>query len=245
MKIYPAIDLRNGRCVRLLEGDFDQETRYQADPVSLVKSYEQAGAPMIHVVDLDGAREGHFTNLGVIEAMASAVSAPIQCGGGIRNETDLKQLFSAGVSRAVIGSLAVNEPALIKQWLVRFGAERLTLALDCRWSGSEFLLATAGWTATHDLSLEQCLESYAGSGLQHVLCTDIGRDGTLQGPNIDLYRRIAAAFPDFSIQASGGVSDLQNLRELASTGVDGVVVGKALLDGRFSYGEALACLHAA
>ena len=245
MKIYPAIDLIQGRCVRLVEGDFERETRYQTDPVTLAKDYEQAGAPMIHVVDLDRAKEGVLTNLPVIESMARAVPVPLQCGGGIRNEADLQTLFSAGVGRAVIGSLAVTQPTLTREWLTRFGPERLTLALDCRWSGQDFLLATAAWTAIHDLTLEQCLDRYAGSELRHVLCTDIGRDGTLQGPNIDLYRHTAGRFANFSFQASGGVSELQNLRELAATRVDAVVVGKALLDGRFSLQEGLSCLRAA
>ena len=245
MKIYPAIDLRNGRCVRLVEGDYDRETRYLDDPITVAKAYEQAGAEMIHVVDLDGARGGAFTNLPLIESLCSAVAIPLQCGGGVRSEVDLESLFSAGVGRVIVGSLAVRQPALVTDWLNRFGSDRLTLALDCRWSGEDFQLATSGWTTTDSLTLEQGLAAYTGSGLRHVLCTDISRDGTLQGPNNSLYAACTQRFPKLLIQASGGVSTLQCLRELAPTGVDGVVVGKALLEGRFSLQEALACSRAA
>jgi phosphoribosylformimino-5-aminoimidazole carboxamide ribotide isomerase len=245
MKIYPAIDLREGRCVRLLEGDYERETRYQADPVSLAKDYEQAGAEIIHVVDLDGARDGAFTNLSVIESMASAVSIPLQCGGGIRREADLLSLFNAGVGRAVIGSLAVQEPEWVKTWLRTHGPDALTLALDCRQSGSDYLLAISGWTRTGSVTVEQGLATFSDAGLRHVLCTDIGRDGTLSGPNVELYRDLVEAFPDLHVQASGGVSGLDDLGQLLGTGVAGVVVGKALLDGRFSLEEGLSCSRAA
>ncbi|MDX1572288.1 MAG: 1-(5-phosphoribosyl)-5-[(5-phosphoribosylamino)methylideneamino]imidazole-4-carboxamide isomerase [Xanthomonadales bacterium] len=243
MILYPAIDLRDGRCVRLLRGDYDRETRYREDPAALAEEYRSAGANWIHVVDLDGARSGNFANLEAIEAIAKT-GATIQCGGGIRAREDVKRLLDSGVSRVVIGSLAVAEPDRVGDWIDDFGSAAICLALDVRRSeegGEE--LAAAGWTESTGVSLAAGIASFQGHALEHVLCTDIGRDGTLEGPATSLYRKMAARWPALSIQASGGVRALSDLDELRGTGVSGVVVGRAILEGRFTVEEALQCLR--
>jgi len=242
MQIYPAIDLHHGRVVRLYKGDYEQVTDYGADPVALAQDYAEQGAGSIHVVDLDGAKSGDFTNLRIIEKMASAIEIPVQSGGGIRALPDLVRLFDAGVGRAVIGSLAVKQPTVVAEWLMEYGAERVCLAMDVRADDSgEFRLATAGWTEASGMSLHQGLTAFSASPLTHVLCTDIGRDGTLKGPNVALYRDCAQHFSGLSIQASGGVAELSDIEQLVSAGADGVIIGKALLDGRFTVKQALAC----
>lgn len=241
MKILPAIDLRGGCVVRLVQGDYGRETRYADDPLPLASSYRQAGADWLHLVDLDGARSGRLDNLAAITRLARDSGLKLQCGGGVRDEASLKRLFEAGVSRVVVGSLAMREPERVRGWLADYGSERLCLALDVRADAAlGWQLAAAGWTEATGLGLRQGLEAYAGSGLRHVLVTDIGRDGTLEGPNLELYRELATQWPELSCQASGGVSSLGDLAALRATGIGGVVIGRALLEGRFSAAQALA-----
>lgn len=245
MKIIPAIDLRGGRCVRLYQGDYGRETVYDADPVELAKEYFDAGASRLHIVDLDGARDGAFQNLQAISDMAKAIRCPIQSGGGIRSSQDIARLFEAGVERAVVGSIAIREPALVREWIGRFGAERICVAFDARWTDNDFRLASAGWKKTHSMTLWDGIESLIDYDLKHVLCTDIGRDGTLSGANEALYREIMTRYDQLSVIASGGVSDLASLHSLQATGVPAVVVGRALLDGRIAIKDVVPCLRAA
>lgn len=244
MIIYPAIDLRKGRCVRLFQGDYGQETRYDADPVELARSYSEAGAKRLHVVDLDGARDGNFGNLAVLQAMARSASCPIQSGGGVRTSDDIHTLLDAGIERVVIGSIAVREPATVREWMHRYGADRICLALDVRRVDDRYCVTTSGWTDTHERTIDDVLSDYLDDGLVHLLCTDISRDGTLSGTNIALYTALKQSYPDLQVIASGGVGSVDDLLQLASTGVDAVVVGKALLDGRITPGEVLPCLPA-
>lgn len=232
MELYPAIDLRDGRCVRLLKGDFEQETRYSVDPVALAVRYRELGARWLHVVDLDGAKRGEPVNLELIRRMREAAQVSVQLGGGIRTRSSLEQALEVA-ERAVIGSLAVGEPELVAGWLAELGAERLTLALDVRLTGDGTpMIATHGWTRESTLTLETAVERFAAAGLEHVLCTDIDRDGALTGPNVALYRDCVARWPGIAFQASGGVRNAGDLAALAAAGVAATVSGKALLEGR-------------
>jgi phosphoribosylformimino-5-aminoimidazole carboxamide ribotide isomerase len=232
MELLPAIDLRDGRCVRLLKGDFEQETRYSVDPVELAQHYRELGARSLHVVDLDGAKQGVPVNLPVIRRMRAAAGIAIQLGGGIRARTSLEDALEVA-ARAVIGSLAVSEPELVASWLTEFGPDRLTLALDVRLAADGTpMIATHGWTRASKLSLGAAIERFAAVGLKHVLCTDIDRDGALSGPNVELYRDCVRRWPGIEFQASGGVRDASDLTALAAAGVTATVSGKALLEGR-------------
>ena len=232
MELIPAIDLRDGRCVRLLQGDFERETRYSVDPVELAEHYRELGARTLHVVDLDGAKQGVPVNLPVIRRMRAAAQVDVQLGGGIRARASLEDALEVA-ARAVIGSLAVSDPELVVSWLREFGPERLTLALDVRLGADGTrMIATHGWTRASTLSLESAIDRFAAAGLKHVLCTDIERDGALSGPNVELYRDCAKRWPGIEFQASGGVRDVGDLTALAATGVAATVSGKALLEGK-------------
>ena len=232
MELIPAIDLRNGRCVRLLQGDFAQETRYSVDPVELAQQYREMGAHTLHIVDLDGAKRGVPVNLPVIRRMRAAAEVDVQLGGGIRARASLEEALEVA-ARAVVGSLAVGEPELVASWLSEFGPDRLTLALDVRVGADGTpMIATHGWTRASTLSLGAAIERFAAVGLKHVLCTDISRDGALSGPNVTLYRDCVQRWPGIEFQASGGVRDAADLKALAAAGVKATVSGKALLEGR-------------
>ena len=237
MELYPAIDLRDGRCVRLLKGDFAAETRYEVDPVELAVRYRELGARWLHVVDLDGAKRGEPVNLGLIERIRAATGVHVQLGGGVRSRASLEQALAVA-SRVVIGSLAVTDTSQVAAWLEEFGGERLTLALDVRLDDDEQpMIATHGWTRASTTTLAAAIDRYAAPGLKHVLCTDIDRDGALTGPNAELYRDCAARWPAIAFQASGGVRDSSDLAALAATGVAAAVSGKALLEGRLTAEE--------
>lgn len=241
MQIIPAIDILDGRCVRLHQGNFDRETRYSNDPVSVAQRYADEGASLIHVVDLDGARRGEFHNLGVVEEIAAKTGAEVQAGGGMRADADFRQLINCGVARVVVGSMAVREPATVGHWIREFGSDRVCVALDVKpHLSGEYFLTTSGWTETHQNSLWQGIDSLRGAGAKHLLCTDVGRDGTMEGPNAGLYRDLATRRPELRVQASGGVRSLEDLRGLAETGAASAIVGTALLKGAFTLPEALA-----
>lgn len=232
MRLLPAIDVRGGRCVRLLKGDFDEETRYSVDPVELAQRYAELGARWLHVVDLDGAKRGEPVNLPLIRRMREAAGVSVQLGGGIRTRASLEQALDVA-DRVVIGSLAVSDAELVAAWLAELGVERLTLALDVRLtSDGAATIATHGWTRASTLTLAAAIEQFTGAGLRHVLCTDIDRDGALTGPNVALYRDCVARWPAVAFQASGGVRDAGDLAALAAAGVAGTISGKALLEGR-------------
>lgn len=234
MDLLPAIDIRDGRCVRLLKGDFEQETRYDVSPVDLAQRYADLGAGWLHVVDLDGAADGTPRNLDLVAAMTRTEGLQVQLGGGIRSAEDLTRALAVA-ERVVIGSLAVTTPELVERWLGEFGPDRLTLALDVRLNENEEpFVATHGWTKDSDLTLWAALERYRRGGLRNVLCTDVDRDGALEGPNLPLYRDCVERCPEVAFQASGGVRNIRDLRELAETGVAFAISGKALLEGRLS-----------
>ena len=238
--VIPAIDLRGGHVVRLKQGDYAQQTTYAADPRELAQRYADAGARWLHLVDLDGARSGQLDNLAVISAIA-AYGMQVQAGGGVRDEADLQRLFDAGVQRVVLGSVAIRDPELVAGWLDKHGAERLTLALDTRRIDGRWTLPSAGWTETEARTLDELAPWFAVHGARHLLCTDIDRDGMLAGFNLDLYRHLADSVPQLAVQASGGVRSLDDIRAARAAGARGVILGRALLEGRFTVEEALAC----
>lgn len=238
MRLIPAIDVRAGRCVRLYQGDFAAEKRYAADPAQLLRRYQALGARWLHVVDLDGARDGARANGAVIAGLASLETLDLQVGGGVRSSQAIRELLDAGVARVVIGSAALERPNQVARWLGRFGAERLCLAFDVRAeTGAEARVHTQGWTQDSGVSLWAAIGRYAPGSVRHILCTDIGRDGALTGPNLDLYRTGVARFPDLAWQASGGVRDAADLAALALIGVTAAVSGTALLEERISCEE--------
>jgi len=238
--VIPAIDLRSGQVVRLKQGDYAQQTTYAADPHALAQRYADAGARWLHLVDLDGARSGQLDNLAVIRSIA-ANGMRVQAGGGVRDEVDLQRLFDAGVQRVVLGSVAIRNPELVAGWLGKYGADRLTLALDTRCIDGRWILPSVGWTEIGTRTLDELAPWYAGRGARHLLCTDIDRDGMLAGFNLDLYRHLADSVPQLVVQASGGVRSLDDIRAAREAGAGGVILGRALLEGRFTIEDALAC----
>ncbi len=238
MKIIPAIDLKDGKCVRLFKGDFDRQTEYSDDPVGMALAFAELDVETLHVVDLDGAQSGTQRNRSIVEGIAERAPIRVQLGGGLRSREALSRWFDAGVSRCVIGSLAVSRPDDVAEWLTAFGSDRVVLALDVR-IGEDGVpwLATHGWTRSSETSLWDCIAYFKEHGLAHVLCTDVSRDGAMAGPNTALYREILSRFPELLLQASGGVRDVEDLRTLAATGLPAAITGRALLDGAITPDE--------
>jgi phosphoribosylformimino-5-aminoimidazole carboxamide ribotide isomerase len=233
MRLIPAIDLRGGRCVRLLQGDFARETRYPDDALALAEKYFALGADWLHVVDLDAARGDGDGNRPLILQLAAQTALKLQVGGGLRDAAAVEQMLDLGAARAVIGSAAVTDADLVRGWLDRFGPQRIALAFDVR-LGADGVprVATHGWQRQCALSLWEAIDNFAGSALEHVLCTDVGRDGALTGPNVPLYTEAASRHPQICWQASGGVRDARDLASLAAAGAAAAVSGKALLENR-------------
>jgi phosphoribosylformimino-5-aminoimidazole carboxamide ribotide isomerase len=238
--IIPAIDLLDGSCVRLLYGEFEQCKVYDLDAVRLARRYADEGAQWLHVVDLAASRDGEKADIRPLLRLLGSASQSVQTGGGVRNRDDVRKRLDNGASRVVVGSISASEPERFTTWLETFGTERLVAALDVKIDeGGIPWPRTHGWTRGAAQNLWQLLEFYRDKGLKHVLCTDIGKDGAMTGPNVDLYRSITERYPDLAVQASGGVSGLRDLRELAGSGADSAITGKALLEGAFSVAEAL------
>lgn len=239
--LYPAIDVRNGRIVRLSQGDYAQETRYGDDPLALAQSYAAQGAAWLHLVDLDAARAGGYTLRPLLRTLAAGTSLKIQTGGGVRSRDDVVAILDAGAARVVVGSLAVREAETVYGWIEEFGAERITVALDTRQDRSgAWRLPVHGWTETAAGTLEDVARRYAARGMRHLLCTDISRDGMLSGPNFELYALLRGVLPEIALQASGGVRGIADVPAARAQGCHGLVLGRALLEGRFTLPEALA-----
>ena len=243
LSLYPAIDIIDGHCVRLKQGDFAQKSQYAAQPEELAASYFQAGSEWLHLVDLNAAKSrGQQAQLPLIERIKKRADAlKIQCGGGIQSGERLEQLFALGIERAIVGSLCVKTPETVNKWLDDFGPERIVLALDIRCQSGRPCIALHGWQEMSGKTLWQVLSQFPTA--RHVLCTDIERDGTLTGPNFALYRELCECFPQIQVQASGGIAALKDLRQLQQDGISGAVLGKSLLEGRFALKEALAALQ--
>lgn len=242
MQIYPAIDILNGECVRLHKGAFDAVTVYNKDPIAMAESFKREGAEWLHVVDLEGAKDPSRRQTALIQKIIDKTGLHIQTGGGIRKEYDVAQLVHSGSSRVTIGSLAVKEPETVQSFFETFGPDKICLAADIlRDSDGVWRIATSGWQETSTLSLDDFLNTYLGHGLQHVLCTDISRDGTMSGTNVELYEGIRKKWPVLKLQASGGIKNLADLHALKTAGVSGAIIGKALYEGAFTLKEALSC----
>ena len=240
--IIPALDLIDGKVVRLHQGDYGQQRDYGNDPLPRLQDYQQQGGEVLHLVDLTGAKDPAARQIPLLRKLLAGVSVPVQVGGGIRSEEDVAALLEAGAARVVIGSTAVRQPDVVKQWFTRFGADALVLALDVRIAadGSKNI-AVSGWQEDSGVTLEQIVDQFLPYGLKHVLCTDISRDGTLSGSNVALYQEVCARYPQVAFQSSGGIGSLEDIAALRGSGVKGVIVGRALLEGKFTVKEAIAC----
>ncbi len=246
MRLIPAIDLKSGRCVRLYQGDFDAETQYPVDPLDLAQRYQSLGADWLHVVDLDGARDGIAGNGAIIRQLAQLKGLRLQVGGGLRDADAIQDMLDCGVFRVVLGSAAVTHPRDVAAWFGQFGAQRLTLAFDVRFDDHAVpRLATHGWRTQSQLALWDAVAQFSAHGLTHVLCTDVSRDGALNGPNLDLYTQAMQHFPNIQWQASGGIRDCADLQALADIGVHAAISGKALLESRIPVQELQAFLPSA
>lgn len=233
MDIIPAIDLINGQCVRLSAGDFARQTTYDADPVAVARRFADAGLRRLHLVDLDGARAGHPVNLAVLEAIASQTSLDIDAGGGIQTAAALAQVLGAGAAHATAGSLAVREPATVQAWLAQYGADTIFLGAD--YKGAHIVINA--WVDQSDLTLTGFVTDYLAAGGTTFICTDVSKDGLLQGPSLPTYRSLVEQFPTARFVASGGVTTIGDLELLAEAGMYGAIIGKALYEGTIALAD--------
>lgn len=240
--IIPALDLIDGNVVRLHQGNYAKKMAYNNDPLLCLQQYEKEGAQLLHLVDLTGAKDPKKRQIPLLKKLLTGVSIPVQVGGGIRTEEDIKALFKADATRVVIGSTAVTHPQLVKSWFKRYSGDSIVLAFDVRINKQGVKkVAISGWQENSNLLLEQAIEIYQPYGLKHVLCTDISKDGTLAGPNINLYQKVSQKYQNIAFQASGGIGSLDDIREIRSSGAVGIIVGRALLESKFTVMEAIEC----
>jgi phosphoribosylformimino-5-aminoimidazole carboxamide ribotide isomerase len=228
MRIIPAIDIIDGKCVRLVQGDYTQKTIYNENPLEVARSFENAGLTHLHLIDLDGAKAGKVVSWKVVENIASGTSLKVDFGGGIKTTEEVERLLNLGVSQVNLGSIAVREPEKITAWIHQFGADRIILSADVK----NEMISIDGWQQNSAINIVAFLRDYIQRGIKHVTCTDIGTDGMLTGPNMELYKKVLLSFPQLHLIASGGVSSLDDLHDLKQIGADGVIVGKAIYEGR-------------
>src|SRR5687767_13136302 len=233
MEIIPAIDIIDGKCVRLTQGDYQKKTIYNEHPLEVAKQFEDAGLKRLHLVDLDGAKEGKVKNWKVLDIIAGKTALIIDFGGGIKQEKDVEIVFNSGAAMATIGSLAVKDKEKFSAWLKQFGADKFLLGADVK----DEKIAVSGWLETTDISIYDFLQKYIDHGVQQVFCTDVSKDGLLAGPSTELYKKIIQRFPSLHFIASGGVSSMQDLDSLAAIGCTGAIVGKAIYENRISLEE--------
>lgn len=239
MQIYPALDLRNNRVVRLHQGKFDQETCYSDDPSTVVKDFIAAGATWLHVVDLDAAKNPKQNQFALISELIKNFTIKVQIGGGIRTREQVKKYLDGGAARVIIGSQAIKKSEEVIQWMEEFGARHFVLALDVECINDNAFVSVQGWQQRSNVELLDVLETYKGVNLSHVLCTDIARDGTMSGPNFDLYVNIMRRYPSLQLQASGGIGNLGDIEKLRGLSISGAIVGKALYEKKFTLRAAL------
>ncbi len=233
MQIIPAIDIIDGKCVRLTEGDYSQKIIYNENPIEVAKEFEDAGLNRLHLVDLDGAKAGAVKNWKVLEAITSKTSLVIDFGGGIKKEEDVKIVLESGAAFATVGSIAEKDEATFVRWLKQFGADKFLLGADVK----NEKIAVGGWLETTDIWIYDFIEKYLSHGVQQIFCTDVSKDGKLEGPATELYKNILQKFPKLHFIASGGVSSMKDLDELAAIGCNGAIVGKAIYEGRITLNE--------
>jgi phosphoribosylformimino-5-aminoimidazole carboxamide ribotide isomerase len=228
IEIIPAIDIIDGKCVRLSQGDYAQKKVYNENPLEVAKAFEDVGVRRLHLVDLDGAKAQHIVNYKVLESIATNTSLTIDFGGGLKSDDDLRIAFESGASMVTGGSIAVKNPAVFLSWLEKFGAEKIILGADVK----NEKIAVGGWIETTEIELLPFVKSFMEKGVDKVICTDISKDGMLKGPSIDLYRKMLGEMPDLYLIASGGVSSIQDIEQLAEADVPAVITGKAIYEGR-------------
>lgn len=233
MRIIPAIDIIDGKCVRLTKGDYSTKKVYNENPLEIAKAFEDAGIEYLHVVDLDGAKASHIINYRTLETLASKTKLKIDFGGGLKSDEDLKIAFNSGANQITGGSIAVKKPEVFEKWIQFYGSDRIILGADC----NNEKIAVSGWQEESELNVIPFISSYKSKGIDYVICTDISKDGMLQGPSFDLYERILKDMPDIKLIASGGISEFEELPKLDELGCEGVIIGKAIYENRISLKE--------
>jgi phosphoribosylformimino-5-aminoimidazole carboxamide ribotide isomerase len=230
LQIIPAIDIIDGKCVRLSQGDYAQKIIYNEKPLEVAKQFEGAGIRRLHLVDLDGAKQKKVVNFKVLDTIASKTNLVVDFGGGVQTDDDIRAVFDFGASQVTAGSIAVKNEELVEQWLADFGSEKIILGADAK-AGK---IAVSGWQETSDVWLTDFLEKYVEKGIRYTISTDVAKDGMLQGPNVEMYKDMKQQFPKLNIIASGGVSKFEDVEALAEIGIFGVIIGKAIYENRIS-----------
>ena len=238
MTIIPAIDIINGKCVRLTKGDYAQKIVYNDHPVEVAKQFADAGLERLHIVDLDGAKAGKIINLDVLESIASATDLKIDFGGGVKNITDVGKIFDAGATMVTLGSIAVKHPELLEEWLIEFGADKFLIGADVL----DENIKISGWLEDGGINIFDFISKMMGLGVSNIFCTDISKDGAMQGPSIELYKKIIATYPELNLTASGGVSNFEEVLLLKEIGCAGAIIGKAIYEGKITL-EALKTIN--
>ena len=233
MEIIPAIDIIDGKCVRLTQGDYAQKKIYNEHPLEVAKEFEGAGLQRLHLVDLDGAKAGQVKNWKVLETIAAKTGLTIDFGGGIKQQEDVNIVFNSGAALATVGSIAVKNEAELVKWFMTFGADKFLLGADVK----DEKITIGGWLETTDIWIYDFIEKYIGYGIQQIFCTDVSKDGKLEGPAVELYKNIVQKFPALHFIASGGVSSIDDLHALRDAGCSGAIVGKAIYEGRIVLNE--------
>jgi phosphoribosylformimino-5-aminoimidazole carboxamide ribotide isomerase len=233
VRFIPAIDIIDGKCVRLTQGDYSQKTIYNENPLEVAKSFEDAGLQYLHLVDLDGAKQKKVVNYKVLEQIASQTALNIDFGGGVQSDEDIQRVFDAGAKQITGGSIAVKNPDLFESWIKRYGSEKIILGADVK----NEKIAVGGWEETSELHIFDFLEKYLAKGIRYIICTDISKDGLLQGTSVELYQKILKKFPDIHLIASGGVSCMQDLDDLQKNGLEGAIIGKAIYEGKIGLNQ--------
>ena len=231
--IIPAIDIIDGKCVRLSQGDYQTKKIYSESPVEVAKEFEANGIKRLHMVDLDGARQSKITNLRTLEAVASGTALEIDFGGGVKTTEDVQSVLNAGAAMINIGSIAVKQPELVETWIQQFRAEKILLGADVK----DENIMIHGWQQSAGLNIIDYISAYINKGINQIFCTDISKDGLLQGTSIDLYKKILIAFPQLHLIASGGVTDISDVEELLAIGCSGIIIGKAIYEGRIQLSQ--------
>ncbi len=230
MEIIPAIDIIDGKCVRLSQGDYAQKVIYNENPLEVAKQFEAAGLQRLHLVDLDGAKASHIINQKTLQAISSQTKLKIDFGGGIKTDEDIKIAFDSGAQQITAGSIAVMSRDTVLRWLDKYGVEKIILGADVK----DEIIAVSGWKENSSMDLFGFLKDYVAQGIQYVICTDISKDGMLQGSSVELYKKVLQEFPSLKLIASGGVSDLNELKVLSEGGLHGAIIGKAIYEGKLS-----------
>ncbi|HYJ65010.1 MAG TPA: 1-(5-phosphoribosyl)-5-[(5-phosphoribosylamino)methylideneamino]imidazole-4-carboxamide isomerase [Parafilimonas sp.] len=233
IEIIPAIDIINGKCVRLSQGDFETQKIYRESPVDIAKGFEEAGIKRLHIVDLDGAKKGSIVNIQVLENIASQTSLKIDFGGGIKTTSDAEKVFSAGASIINIGSIAIKQSHIVVEWIEKLGAEKILLGADVK----DEKIVINGWQQSTEINIINYLKEWSSKKMNNIFCTDVSKDGLLQGASVNLYKKILEAIPGIHLTASGGVSSIKDVEELEAIGCSGVIIGKALYEGKIKLNE--------